>query len=937
MKNIYKTIYRGVAVGAVTLSCVTMGQNVANEPAARANNHAEEGAKEAEVAVDYTKLSNDALIELLGSEVYLERENAYLEIWRRGRKVTSWLEKAIKSEDPERSLRAATVLRNVRIGVKPDTPKDIVELIKRFPKALLDEKEDILQELAIGKNYSYMLFLMADMKDREGAARLYKRFSSLGIRSAQQALAQGHTEGALELLKLVPQTDKILHARAFIMARTGKLKREIALLKGRRLSTEEKRWQLVMYQELGDRKLMYEYAKETQNQRLMMALDLLAGDASSSLAYYKSIAINGNATAGIKMLESLYGGAGESTMNKLRKRFQAQFDNGSSRLSEWVATVYLYYLIGDDEGADDVCRGLIPYEAFDLFSAADRPGEALAAIGITDEASYEKWKNAIRKELKEYDPRRRRMKVGIDQMLSPTDKLYKLVVFYYYNGELKKAKELARIAIDHQRNKKDGRWQNEIARLLKEGQHGICMEICLDLKKEKDLQEMVSVLYHDTDYVRTIWDALSARKATDIKQNFKDLGILMGMYIGVTKEIKGLQEYLLKQAKKDGAESHRTMLEALDLVAQRRQDSLEAAKLTDSLISLEKNKVKLDSYYKDSLSFAMRNLRWQRVIDIIDNHFSKITNYKLLTLKSIAERKLGHDKAADALLNRACLLTAGDEYQLLDILDWHSRVECRKQVAELYERELVIHSSEEESPEFMVAQSRLSSNDSYYMTSKQWDKVAAMKVAEGCEMLSLIFGQQPDSIFPASLDKNMVRQLKLIFFNLSFARGMEFYEKKQLSKAKRLLAGAHKAMRGNGIIADNFYPALRHTTFRKEYEQWVDASYQYLLKAIKAYPKGANTRNTLAWILSRAARKLDKCLLHAQKAVDLSHGEAAYLDTLAETWFAKKDRKKAVFWSKKAVDVSRSGTFFGGNDIFRRSVSLQEQLERFKTQPFSSY
>ena len=70
---------------------------------------------------------------------------------------------------------------------------------------------------------------------------------------------------------------------------------------------------------------------------------------------------------------------------------------------------------------------------------------------------------------------------------------------------------------------------------------------------------------------------------------------------------------------------------------------------------------------------------------------------------------------------------------------------------------------------------------------------------------------------------------------------------------------------------------------------------------IERFPDGDNTRNTAAWLASRARMRLPEAEKHLQAALAENPGQAAYLDTMAEVRFAMGDRAGAVKWSDRAL------------------------------------
>ena len=100
--------------------------------------------------------------------------------------------------------------------------------------------------------------------------------------------------------------------------------------------------------------------------------------------------------------------------------------------------------------------------------------------------------------------------------------------------------------------------------------------------------------------------------------------------------------------------------------------------------------------------------------------------------------------------------------------------------------------------------------------------------------------------------------------------------------------------------------------------------------SIAAFPKAHNTYNSAAWLASRASRNLDDALEKVRKSLSMRPKQAAYLDTMAEVWFAKKNREKAVEWSHKAVTES----YHGGYSGMEGGVGLREQYDRFRAGEF---
>ena len=84
------------------------------------------------------------------------------------------------------------------------------------------------------------------------------------------------------------------------------------------------------------------------------------------------------------------------------------------------------------------------------------------------------------------------------------------------------------------------------------------------------------------------------------------------------------------------------------------------------------------------------------------------------------------------------------------------------------------------------------------------------------------------------------------------------------------------------------------------------------------FPRSAQHHNGLAWLAARCGRRLDDARRHAETAVQLDPGRAAYLDTLAEVHFRLGDRERAIALEKQAVDREP------------KNPEFRERLKRFE-------
>jgi Flp pilus assembly protein TadD len=79
---------------------------------------------------------------------------------------------------------------------------------------------------------------------------------------------------------------------------------------------------------------------------------------------------------------------------------------------------------------------------------------------------------------------------------------------------------------------------------------------------------------------------------------------------------------------------------------------------------------------------------------------------------------------------------------------------------------------------------------------------------------------------------------------------------------------------------------------------------EYLEKKSATDPANATFHNNIGWLCAAARRRLDDGLKHAQKAVELRPKDAGVLDTLAEVFFQRGEKKQAVAAIEKAIQLS---------------------------------
>lgn len=269
--------------------------------------------------------------------------------------------------------------------------------------------------------------------------------------------------------------------------------------------------------------------------------------------------------------------------------------------------------------------------------------------------------------------------------------------------------------------------------------------------------------------------------------------------------------------------------------------------------------------------------------------------------------RTGNDGDARESLDKVETFSLDEPIRLLRMaLDVNSSGAVAK--AEDYWRKLVITGG----PADWYWQTAASYFSKQARNNKQWRVAAAFAEVDAMQYLK----GRSTFINPVSFIRKR--------FIADLYRGLALHEEGNQEEANKLFRSSFEILNGDGILADDYFPLLREAGLIEEHDRNFRIVYGRLVKSIEAYPKAHNTYNSAAWMASRACRELPDAMQKIERALAMRPRQAAYLDTMAEVWFAKQDRSKAVEWSRKAVRDS----FHGGSGS-EAGVGLREQYDRF--------
>jgi len=128
--------------------------------------------------------------------------------------------------------------------------------------------------------------------------------------------------------------------------------------------------------------------------------------------------------------------------------------------------------------------------------------------------------------------------------------------------------------------------------------------------------------------------------------------------------------------------------------------------------------------------------------------------------------------------------------------------------------------------------------------------------------------------------------------------------------AQKEVALALAALPGDTITPIELIPAWDKAGRKKEAQELFDRCIAVQEKLCKDYPNCAWAHNSVGWVSACCRRNLDSALEHAQKAVELAPDSPGDLDTLAEVWFQRGDKDKAVAAEKKVIEMDPKREYY---------------------------
>lgn len=850
------------------------------------------------------KATPEALAAQLSDDSYQVREDAMQVLWSMGEKALPALRRIAGSDDPEASSRARELVFNISAGLLPDSPEKIKALVRQFARSDKDGKIVILRKLANHGHWRQVLHLAKHEKDPATRAQMSAIVRKVTTRATRDAIVQGKLDLATEILELTATDPHSQLMRAWIAKCSGKLDqqlREAKKIPGKKGAM----WRLALHRTSGNIPAAIREARKAGLPVFADALTILDGNPRPWLRRQSqqtgADTIYGTACR-IQLLRLADKPRKAGHLARKLASMGRDQDTAARAATSLAANGYR-------EQALALIRRHDPDAAFFHYHVAGFPQLSLEVLGIPADAKppYTAW-------VKEFTAH------AIDE---EDDALYRRLVmlasFLVAHGESEHA--LAVLTPVMQALEADGSddWFELLPFMVDSGLGAQAIHFLAQRGNEDgeaDLGVKKILPRISSKYREHIWTKLKKRNPDDIGKALTELALLSGLVADPENKTAALHKALADEAAGAAANKKLTHLSALFAFAVERHDLATASRMADTLARDN------DRWVSSKTRLDTALMRWEKAEPGLAAAAKKNPGSDTaLTQWYIALSKLGRKQQAKETYQRALLLSMGDPWILISIGRLLHSSGMKDEATDLWLQAAAV--ADPAAAGFDSAILHLASYGQGLRSENKW------RIAASISEVSANMAMRGRS-------NNTLQATLRLRFNADFCHGMALLKQGKKSAAIATLATAQQLIPGDGLLADEFFPTLRKYKLGTPYNQWFGQNYRHLDAVCKLYPRAHNAHNTAAWLAARARRKLNAAHAHAVAALSQRPAQCAYLDTMAEIWFARGNRAKAVEWSEKALAASISHAHGTPRRYVRVIESYREihgQRQRFQNDP----
>ncbi len=188
-------------------------------------------------------------IDDLGAETFDARQAATDLLWRAGQAAEPALAQAAKSTDPEVRTRAMALLNKLRLGIRPDTPPELLALVDQFRYAPdANQRRQALNELQAKGHWQTVLTLIRGEKNPQERRNLATALGAEAGKIVSSLVDKGELSVAEEVLELIASSEAGVPQLLAFLALTDRLDQRISAARERAAEqSSDEHWTRLAY------------------------------------------------------------------------------------------------------------------------------------------------------------------------------------------------------------------------------------------------------------------------------------------------------------------------------------------------------------------------------------------------------------------------------------------------------------------------------------------------------------------------------------------------------------------------------------------------------------------------------------------------------------------------------------------------------------------
>jgi hypothetical protein len=814
-------------------------------------------------------------------------------LWAAGDAAIASLEKALRSGEPEIALRASFILEKIQIGFKPDDPPELLRLLENFYLQPVAKQSAIIDTLHQQKKYSIIHLLAEYAKSEKDKNRLrnIELVRGCAVLEARMLIAAGNMDKAEAWLRRCVKTNpKNQISLAHFLVSQGRLEQELQIA-SQQQDPATKAMQMALHRVSGNYQETLRLAKEENSSSLAATMEILLGN---PLPYLQNQF--GNDSLGksyLAIAQAIRNGEkpGETDLNSLAKTANIR---GMER-EEKNRAISMLLALGLEEEVATAMRN-DPYLKANLF--------LLYALQERDEDVIS---------LLELDPKKpdfsgfvsKQIEILADSENQFSTLLPYLVCWLERRGQWE---ILDRDVIPHfiKLSETDPEIFDETTQILFYRDNidspyyapQTVIKIKEKLAPDDDLawQELWKSAFENS--FRLQQGNNMARQNEALSQWWLTLKEWQPELSLADRFRLAMQVFRIIPDRKNARESiiNKIIEWHKNATPEERKEKMPMLTFLQSIAPTTVLSEFCSVPSLDPIADAVQNKKWDKATEYLLKAAAKIPENPLSLLHaSICQHFAGNAKASADLEQRFRTLVLGDSQECLRAAELYATYNMVEPA--LVWNQLALALSPSGSSNLPLI---LDSLANHSLETGNWKPAAAAFEAV------LAFNLRKDREIPPQISMLYTRNDANLAQALSLAND-------QREKCLTMLDRSHKGNLANAGLADNFFPCLRRAGLLQEHNAWFEESWQAMKVQHQRYPDYDNIANSMAWLAARAKLRLPEAKELSLYSLSIRPDQAAYLDTMAEIYFANGDRKNALEWSSKALFIEQED-----NQLFRQ-------------------